>query len=399
MLARDSYTIEVSALKVLNAGRDIGDLTDIPPRPFMLATVFCKGNASMLGGPGAVGKTSVRIAQYLSLATGRKLTGEHIFKRSRVLLLSFEDDADELRRRIGAAMKHYRVQASELDGWLYFAALGREDGKIAVTDKDGRVAPGELADSLATLIRQLRLDLIGFDPFVKAHSIAENDNSGMDAVMEVLTDMAKRHGIATDSIAHNNKAQGDPGDANRLRGASAQKDAARLVYTLTTMSREEAQQFGIDEIERPSFVRFDRAKVNYGKSTAAKWFKLIGVRLENCGVDDDYPNGDEVQVAVPWSPPQAFDGLSDETLNAVLDVIAGGMPDGSRYSAHPNARSRAAWKVVAERGERTEAQAKTIIKAWLNAGLVREESYHDKADRKERTGLIVDANKRPGGRS
>ena len=246
--------------KIWNAGRDIGDLTKLSPRPFLLATVFCKGDASMLGGPGAVGKTSVRIAQYLALATGRRLTGEHVFKRSRVLLLSFEDDADELRRRIGAAMKHYDVKEDEVDGWLHFAALGRDDGKIAITDKDGRVVPGELADNLAQLIRQLRLDLIGFDPFVKCHAIAENDNTAMDSVMEVLTDMAKRNMIATDSIAHNNKAQTDPGDANRLRGASAQKDAARLVHTLTTMSREEAQQFGINEMERTSFVRFDRAR-------------------------------------------------------------------------------------------------------------------------------------------
>jgi hypothetical protein len=123
---------------------------------------------------------------------------------------------------------------------------------------------------------------------------------------------------------------------------------------------------------------------------------LIGVSLGNGSVDHDYPNGDEVQVAVPWSPPQAFDGLSDAEINAILDIMTAGMPDGSRYSAHPNASTRAAWKLVVERGERTQAQAKTIVKTWLASGLLREEPYHDKVDRKDRTGLVVDDGKRPG---
>jgi hypothetical protein len=104
----------------------------------------------------------------------------------------------------------------------------------------------------------------------------------MDAAMEILTDLAKAHNIATDSISHFNKGQSEPGDANRVRGASAQKDAARLVYTLSTMSKEEAEQFGVNEIDRPCLVRMDRAKVNFGRAGEAKWFKLIGVNLGNC---------------------------------------------------------------------------------------------------------------------
>jgi hypothetical protein len=47
------------------------------------------------------------VAQLLSLATGRPLTGEHVFQRCRVLIVSLEDDADELRRRVLAAMLHH----------------------------------------------------------------------------------------------------------------------------------------------------------------------------------------------------------------------------------------------------------------------------------------------------
>ena len=52
----------------------------------------------------------MRYAQYLSLVTGKPLTGEHVFQPCRVLVVSLEDDADELRRRILAARWHHGIE-------------------------------------------------------------------------------------------------------------------------------------------------------------------------------------------------------------------------------------------------------------------------------------------------
>jgi hypothetical protein len=339
-----------------------------------------------------VGRAEHRVA----LATGKMLTGEHVFKRSRVLLLSFEDDADELRRRIGAAKKHYGIADTELDVWFYFAALGRADGKIALLDESQQVVPGPLARNLPRLIDELHLDLVAFDPFIKCHAVAENDNTGMDAVMEILTDLAKEHNIATDSIAHNNKGLAEPGDANRLRGASAQKDAARLVHTLTAMSKEEAERFGVSEQERSAYVRFDRAKANYGKAVDTKWFKLVGVALGNCKVDPAYPEGDEVQVAVPWSPPDLWRDLDAPLANRILDEIDASLLDGNRYSNHHSATERAAWRVVTKHAPtKTKAQARLIIAAWVRSGVLVVEGYQSPTTFKMVNGLYVDKAKRP----
>ena len=51
---------------------------------------------------------SLRIAQLISLATGRSLTGEHVFLRCKVLIVSLEDDQDELRRRVYAVLAPLR---------------------------------------------------------------------------------------------------------------------------------------------------------------------------------------------------------------------------------------------------------------------------------------------------
>src|SRR5437763_8953753 len=81
---------------------------------------------------------------------------------------------------------------------------------------------------------------------------------------------------------HVNKGLPDPGNANRGRGASAFKDAGRLVYTLTPMSDDEAKLFDMGEDERRRLVRMDNAKVNIApRPVGAKWFKLVGVPLGN----------------------------------------------------------------------------------------------------------------------
>src|SRR5215207_9847666 len=106
---------------------------------------------SSLLGDGGIGKTAVRYAQYLSLAVGRSLTGEHVFGRSRVLIVSLEDNVHELQRRILAVLLHHGIDRSELKGWLFLAAPGLAGGKLVVLDS-GKTVRGELADKLEAVV-------------------------------------------------------------------------------------------------------------------------------------------------------------------------------------------------------------------------------------------------------
>ena len=173
------------------------------------------------------------------------------------------------------------------------------------------------------------------------------------------------------------------------------KDAARLVYTLTPMSPEEAQQFGLSERDRRSLIRLDSGKVNIAPPSAdAAWFRLVGVPLGNGG--GIYPAGDEVQTVEPWQPPDTWAGLSHALLNTILDDIEAGLPTGSRYSSASNATDRAAWNAVAKRApEKSEKQARQVIQAWLKSGALYIEEYDDPTARKKLQGLRVNALKRP----
>src|SRR5262245_47824676 len=110
----------------LNLGEwDAGEDTELPPpRGWLLGSVFARKFMSSLLADGGVGKTAVRLAQLLSLALGRSLTGEHVFQRCRVLVISLEDDAHELKRRLLALLLHYGITRAELKGWLFLSAPG-----------------------------------------------------------------------------------------------------------------------------------------------------------------------------------------------------------------------------------------------------------------------------------
>ena len=246
-------------------------------------------------------------------------------------------------------------------GWLYLSAPGAAAGKLMV-DRDGKVEKSVLADAIEAAIDQHKIDLVGLDPFVKTHAVDENSNSAMDQVVQILAGIAVAKDIAVDVPHHTSKGATDPGNANRGRGASAVKDGARLVYTLSAMTTDEAQGFGIKEDERRSLVRLDSGKVNIAPPlAAAKWFRLVGVPLDNASAL--YPHGDEVQTVEPWTPPDAWDGLDHGRLNRILDAIDAGLPDGQRYTNAPNAKDLAAWRVVLEYApDKSEKQAREIVR-------------------------------------
>jgi hypothetical protein len=125
---------------------DAGDHTDIPPpREWLLGNQFCRRFLSGVLAPGATGKTALRTLQYISLATGRPLTGQHVFKRSRVLILSLEDDDSELRRRLAAARIHHGIDPAELKGWLFCATPRDQAGRDQGRSKGPRAVGGDAA--------------------------------------------------------------------------------------------------------------------------------------------------------------------------------------------------------------------------------------------------------------
>jgi hypothetical protein len=294
-----------------------------------------------------------------------------------------------------AAIIHHGISPDDIAGWVHYAALSRDAGKLKIMDDKGRVVDCELTGVVEGLITSLKIDLVGLDPFIKTHGVGENNNDAIDAVAQVLTDMSHKYNIAVDAPHHISKGQADPGNAQRGRGASAFVDAGRLAYTLTPMSVDEAKLFGISPEEQHFYVRLDKGKVNIAPpARTAKWFRLVGVAIGN--ETEAYPQGDNVQTVEPWTPPEIWQNLDTVMLNRILDTIDAGLPDGNRYTNAPRAGERAAWQVVTEHApEKTEPQGREIISTWVRNGVLVAKKYQNPKTMKDVKGLYVIAAKRP----
>jgi hypothetical protein len=368
-----------------DAGDDPGK---IPPRQWLLGNQFCRGFISSLVAAGGVGKSALRLVQFISLALNRSLCGQHIFRRCRVLLISLEDDRNEVQRRIQAVLDHFDLPRSDLKGWLFCA---NPRAKLAEL-KDRQRAVGALDRQIRQAIERRKPDIVAIDPFVKLHSLGENDSADMNFVCDLLVQLAVEHELAVDIPHHVHKGQIAPGDADAGRGSSGIRDASRLTFTLTPMSEEEARAFNIDNDERLGYIRLDSAKVNItARSGGATWFHLVGVPIGNGS--ELYPNGDTVQVVEPWKPRSIWADLDWKTIDAILRRIKLGpepIGKGGHYSAKPTAKTRAAWRVV--QGQAThlsEAQCRQVIATWVKNGMLVEFEY-DNEDSKRVWGVRVE---------
>jgi hypothetical protein len=377
---------------------DVGlDDEPIPPRGWLLGNLFCRGFISSLLGDGATGKTAVRIACAVAMAADRgDIVGEKVFTRCRVLYLSFEDGIDELRRRIHAAMKYHRVTKKDVEGYLFRAAISRHDLKLATQKRNGEVEVGDLVRIIEENLESTGADVVIFDPLVKTHSVNENDNTAMDKVADIMSSMALRHEISVDTPQHTRKGAGEPGDADIGRGASATKDAGRLVYTLTRMNEETADKYSVPRDQRRAYIRHDSAKVNIAPPAAnTKWFRLVDVAIANAS--PQYPNGDHVQTVEVWKGKDPLAGKIFE-LNALLNKIDAGYTDkyGVRYyTDHKRARDRAVWPVVQECfPQMTEGQCRDLIQEWLGKNMLQNKRHQYNGD--DEFGLRVNNANRPG---
>ena len=249
--------------------------------------------------PGGTGKTSLVMVDAIAMATARNLLGDQPEERCRVWLHNGEDGQEELTRRICAICEYYKIPQEELDGWLAVTSGADMPLKVANGFSDLKI-DARLVEEMTATVLDGEIDVVLLDPLVTLHSINESDNGKMDAVIRIFGRMADVCGCAVDLSHHTRKGPaGSSGDhtSDDARGASAIRDAVRMMRVLNIMSKEDASSLGLDEFARLSYFRVDRGKANtVPPAKSATWRKFESVHLAN---DDD------VGVVAPWDHPDA----------------------------------------------------------------------------------------------
>lgn len=370
------------------------DPTQIPPREWLYGTRLIRRFVTVLVAPGGTGKSGYALAVAMALASGRPFLGETVHHRVNSWVLNLEDPLEELDRRVAAIMVRHKIPRSDLDGHLFLHS-GRDRRLVMATQSDDGYAilyPDK--EAVIELALTAGVGHIVVDPFVKSHSLEENSNPHMDAAATAWAEVAQATGAAIDLVHHTRK--GAVTDIDAARGGKALTDAARVGQIMAAMSVEESSDLGIKETERWKYVRLDDAKVNMSpRADKARWFRLEEVALHNGNIL--YPNGDKVAALAVWEPPSVWDTLTGTDLNRALDTIAEGPEPGTLFAAFRRGQGVSRWagNVLVEMFERTEEQASKMINIWLQSGLLVQDKYYDKGQRKDRSGVRVVDDKRP----
>lgn len=285
---------------------------DIPRREWLYGRHLIRGFTAATVAPGGVGKSQQAIADALAMATGRTLIRNEPSKRLRAWYWNGEDPIDEITRRIAATMKHYGIEQADIDGH-FFADSGRDmEIKIAVQDKSGTHIAAPVVAAMIKTIQDNKIDVVIIDPFVSSHSVTENDNMAIDAVVKTWGKIANVTGCAVELIHHVRKTNGDEVTVEDGRGAVALLAAVRSARALNQMPQVTAEKFGVDNRRRFFSVTVGKANL-YVPDDASIWHELVNVDLDNGSMG--LP-GDSVGVVTAWDQPDPLANVTGRDVDA-----------------------------------------------------------------------------------
>ena len=335
------------------------------------------------------------IVTALCVVTGRPLLAENphapgpyrtVHKSGPVWIYNLEDPAEEMDRRIAAALIHHRIACPAINQQFYIDS-GRDRALTIAVRIAGAVVLSPVGDALVAELKARGVLLLVVDPFVQSHEAEENRNDEMNVVMSAWAAVAHEADCAI-LLVHHFRKGGAAGDGEAFRGAGAIHGAARAMATLATMTAEEAAKLGVDEMERWQFFRKDNAKANMARRPEdAEWYQLVSVELGNG--TPEYPEGDSVQTVQAWSPPSVWEGMPWSVVISILDHLEEGLPDGEKYAQTSASGDRWAGKVIIDAAGSTEKQAGDIVRAWVKSGLLMPDVYKSKARGSRETKCVV----------
>jgi hypothetical protein len=342
----------------------------IPPRRWLFGYWLLRGEVTAVIAPGGVGKSTFTTGVSLSLASGIDFLGKALPEGAcSTWLWNLEDDQAELDRQVTACGLLHGVGPTECGNRLYVDSGLNMQLCTAIEDGHGFKLIEPVYEAVKAEIETRHIDALIIDPFVSSHEVPENDNQKIDKVAKRWKRLASETGCAIVLVHHTKKMGGREVRAEDSRGAVALINAARSTLVLNPMSKEEAEGFGItDRSEQRRLVRVDDDKPNRAPPESAWWFRKESVDLGN---GDGLTPGDNVGAAMPWSPPDPFDGLCARDLYKVQCAI-----DQDDYGDAVTASDWAGRAVAQALGlnlETDKARIKSLLRTWKGTGALKVE--------------------------
>ena len=366
------------------AWREI-DIAQIPRLRFVYGDTFAAGYLSVTFAAPKTGKSLLALSEAIDAATGRGfLTGQPATP-IKVLYYNAEDDLAVIQGRVAAVLQAWQIPQAEITGRLFaVSGVSAKSPVVLIKGEKGDIAESAF-QALADLIKREGIALAIFDPL---HDLSQSPetNEVFRALGGRIRMLAADTGAAIGLVHHTRKPS--PGIQPTLddgRGGSALRGVARFNRLLVPMTEAEGAQAGVDDFRH--YFRIGEAESNLAppSSDRNRWFEKKGVMIAN---------GENVATIRPWVWPEAFSGI---TVNDACRVRA----EIAARETPPRENSQAddwAGKVIAEvlsldLGKKSEkARVATILKTWIESGVLAKESLPLGVNRKSVPCIIAGPN-------
>jgi RecA-family ATPase len=365
---------------------DMFDEASIEPRRWIYAHHYLRSFVSVLASAGGIGKTSLQIVEALAIVTGRPLLGEEVKERTNVWIVNLEDPLEEIQRRVLAVMRHYGIKPAEVEGRLFVNA-GRDFSlKFGIQTREGVLPNTKLVEYLCKQIPQKQIGCVFIDPFVGAHNINENDNMAVNAIVAEIRRVADETKCAIGLVHHIRKGNGEDASIDSVRGAGSLIGAARAARVVNRMSADDAAKLGIDENEARSIMRVDDGKANLAPPAAAAVYrKMEGVKIDN---------GEWIGVCVPYTLPDAFDGVSAKDAKAAQRIVSDAHTNEEPLRESQQSKKWVGVPIADMLGiditeKKGKAKVSSIIKTWIKTNVLAVERITDPRQAREVAVVVV----------
>ena len=277
------------------------DIHGLPKRQWIIPGLLARTFVTGLIAPSGAGKTQFAVQMLLALTTGKPgLISTNPIQPHSVWMWNQEDDLTELRRRMAAAMAHFKIDWNDFSKELYLDSGVEKSLMLVARDSHGHLRETK---RVATIIRHMianNISALIIDPLIEFHEADENNNVEMKTVAATLRKIAVQANAAV-LVGHHTKkpdgarSDGFAGNADSGRGASSLQGVTRVMATLYAMTENDAKKLKIKPEDRWQYIRLDGAKSNIsasGSGSKPEWLQRVGQAI-------GHEETEEVGVLVP----------------------------------------------------------------------------------------------------
>ncbi len=255
--------------------------TEAPVRRWKVKDYIPDGQATLLTGKGAAGKSLVSQLQATCIAMGLPFLGLEV-AQTNALYITCEDDQDELQRRQAAICEGLGITLESLSGKLHLLSLqGELNNELATFTTDGRMSVAPRYRQIQDACARHEIGFLTLDNTAHLFTGNENDRHQVASFINLCNRLAIAIEGAVVIVGHPNKA----GDS--YSGSTAWENQVRSRLFMEIPANEQG------EISDPDLRVMRREKVNYaqrGGELQFRWHKGTFVR------EEDMPPADAVNL-------------------------------------------------------------------------------------------------------